>query len=87
MGERLTDIGVGTGYYLKHAPATHAISLMVKSDSLKIAASRDWVATKIRATTARCFRHVPGGLARALRFPVSMYYLLHCWVGNKSEGN
>lgn len=25
---RLTDIGVGTGYYLKHAPATHAISLM-----------------------------------------------------------
>ncbi|EHC89260.1 SAM-dependent methyltransferases YbcY [Salmonella enterica subsp. enterica serovar Rubislaw str. A4-653] len=28
MGETHLDIGVGTGYYLKHAPATHAISLM-----------------------------------------------------------
>ncbi|EKD7255848.1 SAM-dependent methyltransferase, partial [Salmonella enterica] len=41
MGETHLDIGVGTGYYLKHAPATHAISLMdLNPDSLKIAASR-----------------------------------------------
>lgn len=66
---RLTDIGVGTGYYLKHAPATHAISLMdLNPDSLKIAASRVGNTKNPRHTTTRCFRHVPGGLARALRF-------------------
>lgn len=47
MGETHLDIGVGTGYYLKHAPATHAISLMdLNPDSLKIAASRVGVIRK-----------------------------------------
>lgn len=78
---RLTDIGVGTGYYLKHAPATHAISLMdLNPDSLKIAASRVGN-TKIRATLQHdVFDTFPADWHG--RFDsVSMYYLLHCLPG------
>lgn len=78
---RLTDIGVGTGYYLKHAPAPHAISLMdLNPDSLKIAASRVGN-TKIRATLQHdVFDTFPADWHG--RFDsVSMYYLLHCLPG------
>ncbi|SUH37326.1 type 12 methyltransferase [Salmonella enterica subsp. enterica] len=70
MGETHLDIGVGTGYYLKHAPATHAISLMdLNPDSLKIAASRVGNTKIPRHTTTRCFRHVPGGLGTGASIP------------------
>ncbi|EMA4052387.1 class I SAM-dependent methyltransferase [Salmonella enterica] len=81
MGETHLDIGVGTGYYLKHAPATHAISLMdLNPDSLKIAASRVGN-TKIRATLQHdVFDTFPADWHG--RFDsVSMYYLLHCLPG------
>ncbi|ONF83698.1 SAM-dependent methyltransferase [Salmonella enterica subsp. enterica serovar Typhimurium] len=65
MGETHLDIGVGTGYYLKHAPATHAISLMdLNPDSLKIAASRvgnSEMTTKAKAIKNAGMALKPGG--------------------------
>ncbi|ECG8590113.1 class I SAM-dependent methyltransferase [Salmonella enterica subsp. salamae] len=81
MGETHLDIGVGTGYYLKYAPATHAISLMdLNPDSLQIAANRVG-RIKIRAALQHdVFETFPEDWQGCFD-SVSMFYLLHCLPG------
>ncbi|WP_368941616.1 class I SAM-dependent methyltransferase [Citrobacter werkmanii] len=79
------DIGVGTGYYLTHAPSECMISLMdLNADSLYAASSRARE-SKIQSTIKHdVFETYPESLRHKFD-SISMFYLLHCLPGSMFE--
>lgn len=82
MGENHLDIGVGTGYYLSHAPAGHTISLLdLNPDSLHFAAARAGEKKIDAQRQHNVYSPFPADWQQ--RFDsISLFYLLHCLNGN-----
>ena len=84
LGKKHLDIGVGTGYYLTHAPESGLISLMDLNKASLNAASARAGETKIqRKISHDVFEPYPEALHGQFD-SISMFYLLHCLPGNIS---
>lgn len=79
------DVGVGTGYYLTHAPENRAISLMdLNNSSLKAASARVGEARIKSKIKHDVFEAYPESLRNKFD-SISMFYLLHCLPGYMAE--
>lgn len=79
------DIGVGTGYYLAHAPAAYKIALMdLNSASLSAASARVGESKIKYKINHDVFEPYPNHLNNQFD-SISMFYLLHCLPGSMSD--
>lgn len=84
LGKKHLDIGVGTGYYLTHAPESRLISLMDLNEASLSTASTRAGETKIQSKiTHDVFEPYPKTLHNQFD-SISMFYLLHCLPGDMS---
>lgn len=84
LGNNHLDIGVGTGFYLTHAPESSLISLMDLNEASLNAASTRAGKSKIQHKICHdVFEPYPAALHDQFD-SISMFYLLHCLHGNIS---
>ncbi|HAW7121254.1 TPA: class I SAM-dependent methyltransferase [Citrobacter freundii] len=84
LGNNHLDIGVGTGFYLTHAPESSLISLMDLNEASLSAASIRAGKSKIQHKICHdVFEPYPASLHGQFD-SISMFYLLHCLPGNIS---
>lgn len=79
------DVGVGTGYYLTHAPDDSAISLMDLNNSSLEAASARVGEARIKSKIKHDVFEFYSESLRNKFDSISMFYLLHCLPGNMAE--
>lgn len=79
------DVGVGTGYYLTHAPSDCKISLMdLNTASLNAASARAGESQILQKINHDVFYPYPVHLNNQFD-SISMFYLLHCLPGSMSD--
>lgn len=82
LGNNHLDIGVGTGFYLTHAPGRALISLMdLNEASLNAASARAGDSKIQKKINHDVFEPYPKALHDQFD-SISMFYLLHCLPGN-----
>ncbi|RTP93722.1 class I SAM-dependent methyltransferase [Enterobacter sp. WCHEn045836] len=85
LGHKHLDIGVGTGYYLTHAPSDCKISLMdLNTASLNAASARAREPQIIHKINHDVFEPYPVHLNNHFD-SISMFYLLHCLPGTMPD--
>ncbi|WP_449567258.1 class I SAM-dependent methyltransferase [Lelliottia nimipressuralis] len=85
LGHKHLDIGVGTGYYLTHAPSDCKISLMdLNTASLNAASVRARNSQILQKINHDVFDPYPVHLNNQFD-SISMFYLLHCLPGSMPD--
>ncbi|EQA1622511.1 class I SAM-dependent methyltransferase [Enterobacter asburiae] len=85
LGHKHLDIGVGTGYYLTHAPSDCKISLIdLNTASLNAASARARESQILQKINHDVFDPYPVHLNNQFD-SISMFYLLHCLPGSMSD--
>ncbi|MGX5087216.1 class I SAM-dependent methyltransferase [Enterobacter sp. UPMP2052] len=85
LGHKHLDIGVGTGYYLTHAPSDCKISLMdLNTASLNAASARARESQILQKINHDVFDPYPVHLNNQFD-SISMFYLLHCLPGTMAD--